>query len=78
MTRCGQWRHDKRRKFEPGPAATPAVAIEGYSCSAGNIVWADTMATVVEAGSKPTPQAEIDTAGGQAWGERVLQARSGS
>ena len=48
--------------------------LEGFRCDAGKVTWSDSMATVIEVGSKPTPQAEIDAAAGQAWGERVLQA----
>lgn len=73
----GQTVNSNMMSFKRG-SVTDKLTIEGYGCSAGKIVWTDTMATVIEAGSKPTPQAEIDTAAGQAWGERVLQARGGS
>lgn len=52
------------------------LALEGYGCTAHRIVWVDTMAVVIESGGQPTPQSEIDAVAGQAWGERVLQARA--
>ena len=73
----GQTVSSNTMSFKPG-TVTDKLVIEGYGCSAEKIVWSDTMATVIEAGSKPTPQSEIDTAAGQAWGERVLQASGGS
>jgi hypothetical protein len=73
----GQTVSSNMMSFRRG-TVTDKLIIEGYGCTAQKIVWTDTMATVIEAGSKPTPQAEIDTAAGQAWGERVLQASSGS
>ncbi len=70
----GQTVSSNMMSFKRG-SVTDKLTIEGYGCSAGKIVWTDSMATVVEAGSKPTPQSEIDDAAGRAWGERVLLAQ---
>jgi hypothetical protein len=56
-------------------SVTDKIRIEGYGCRDRKIVWSDAMAIVITAGKEPTPQSEIDTAAGQAWAERVLQAR---
>jgi len=72
----GQTVKSNLMSFKRG-AVTDKFTLEGYGCEAGKVVWTDTMATVIESGSKPTPQAEIDAAAGQSWAERVLQAKSG-
>ncbi len=54
---------------------TQTLTLQGYSCASHMVAWTQTMQVIVEAGSKPTPQAEIDEIAGQAWADRVIQAR---
>ncbi len=57
-------------------AVTRKITLEGYGCAAHSLIWGDAMAIIVESGRQATPQSEIDGAAGQAWGERILQARA--
>jgi hypothetical protein len=54
---------------------TQTLTLQGYSCASHMVAWTQSMQVIVEAGSKPTPQNEIDEIAGQAWADRVIQAR---
>ncbi len=69
----GQTVNSNMLSFKRG-ALTHKLDLEGYGCSIHKLVWADTMAIVVESGKTPTPQAEIDSIAGQAWADRIVQA----
>jgi hypothetical protein len=69
----GQTVNSNMLSFKRG-ALTHKLTLEGFGCKDQKLVWLDTMAVVIESGSKPTPQAEVDDIAGQAWGERVIQA----
>jgi hypothetical protein len=56
-------------------SVTQKLNLVGYSCTAHKAVWVDAMAVVVESGKSPTPQAEIDHIAGDAWADRLGQAR---
>lgn len=55
--------------------STRKYALEGYACGQRATGWSDTMAVIVESGSKAASQSEIDDIAGQAWAERVEAAR---
>ncbi len=55
---------------------TQKLSLVAYGCTTHQVAWSDTMAIVIEAGGKPTPQSEIDTITGQAWSERIVQAKA--
>lgn len=59
-------------------SSTHKFGLEGYACGQRAVAWSDTMAVIVESGSKSTSQAEIDDIAGQAWAERVQAARGAS
>jgi hypothetical protein len=55
---------------------THALTLEGYGCAEHKLIWTDSMSVTVQAGNGTTPQSDVDDIAGQAWGERVLGARS--
>ena len=55
---------------------TRNYTLEGYGCADHHLVWTDTMSVTVQSGTGTTPQTEVDDVAGQAWGERVIQARA--
>jgi hypothetical protein len=54
---------------------TQTLSLQVYSCTTHMVAWTETMQVIIEAGSKPTPQSEIDEIAGQAWADRVIQAK---
>jgi hypothetical protein len=55
---------------------THALTLESYGCAEHKVVWTDSMSVTVQAGNGTTPQNDVDDIAGQAWGERVLEARN--
>jgi hypothetical protein len=70
----GQTVNSNMLSFKRGDL-THKLSLEGFGCTSHQIVWADTMAVVVEAGNKPIPQSEVDEVTGQAWAERIAAAK---
>lgn len=54
--------------------ATQQVTLQTYDCRAQRVGWTENMAVVNES-HKDVPAAEIDGVAGQAWAERVLEAK---
>jgi hypothetical protein len=54
---------------------THALTLESYGCAEHQLVWTDSMSVTVQAGNGTTAQTDVDDIAGQAWGERVLEAR---
>lgn len=71
----GQMVQSNLLSFSRG-GVTQKLSLTAYGCAARQVVWSDTMAVVIEAGGKPTQQAEIDVIAGQAWAERIVQAKA--
>jgi hypothetical protein len=71
----GQIVNSNMLSFKRG-GLTHKLGLEAYGCAAHAVVWHDEMAVIIESGGKPTPQAEIDAAAGQAWADRLIQARA--
>jgi hypothetical protein len=55
--------------------ATQTLSLQGFSCATHQVVWTETMQVIIESGSKPMAQSEVDDIAGQAWADRVIQAK---
>lgn len=71
----GQTVNSNMLSFSRG-GLTQKLSLTGYSCASHQVAWSDPMAVVIESGAKPTPQSEIDAIAGQAWSERIVQAKA--
>ena len=54
--------------------STQQVTLQAYECRAQRIGWTENM-NVVNESRKDVPKTEVDAVGGQAWAERVIQAK---
>jgi hypothetical protein len=55
--------------------STQTFSLQGYSCATHMVAWTQSMQIIIESGSKPMAQGEIDDIAGQAWADRVIQAK---
>ena len=55
--------------------STQTYSLQGYSCATHMVAWTQSMQVIIESGSKPMAQGEIDDIAGQAWADRVIQAK---
>jgi hypothetical protein len=70
----GQTVKSNMLSFQRGNS-TQTLSLQGYSCASHQIAWTQSMQVIIESGSKPQAQSEIDEIAGQAWADRVIQAK---
>jgi hypothetical protein len=70
----GQTVKSNMLSFQRGNS-TQTLSLQGYSCTTHQVAWTQSMQIIIEVGSKAMAQSEIDEVAGQAWADRVIQAK---